>query len=67
MSQQFDCKTQGCGLKVNYQRQARPGGLGALSRRDATPPTATPLAVYLTCANGHVHRYDVTRAAPHGR
>ena len=35
--------------------------LGALFRRVPVPQATRP--VYLTCGNGHVHRYDVSGVA----
>jgi hypothetical protein len=66
MSQQFDCKTSGCGLRVNYEPMAIPGGVGALFRKTNVPQTTKPVPVYLTCGNGHVHRYVVSGVAPGG-
>jgi len=68
MSQQFDCKTIGCGLKVGYEPMSVPGGVGALFRKTNVPQTTQSVPVYLTCNNGHVHRYDVSgvaSGAPH--
>ena len=67
MSQQFDCKTSGCGLKVDYKPMVIPGGFGALFRKVKVPQAAKTVPVFLTCANGHVHRYEVSGVAPGGQ
>ena len=41
MSQQFDCKTIGCGLKVGYEPMSVPGGVGALFRKTNVPQTTS--------------------------
>jgi hypothetical protein len=62
---EFDCKQQGCGLKVCYERQTLPGAARkrkADSNLNNLSDISVPsLVVYLTCADGHVHRYQIPR------
>ena len=71
---EFACKEQGCGLKVHYERKAQPG---AARKRKADANLNNPsdasvpsFSAFLTCANGHVHRYEIplpkTAEQPHG-
>jgi hypothetical protein len=52
---EFDCKEEDCPLKVHYERITQ-GGFAKLRTAVASQPT---FAAFLTCDNGHVHRYDI--------
>ena len=52
--QSFACKRSGCDKSVEYVPLAVPGALKRTSR-----PAARRRVVYLRCADGHVHPYEV--------
>jgi hypothetical protein len=51
---EFRCLEPNCGLAVHYERKTQPG---AAKKRKREPGKS--FAVFLTCPNGHVHRYNV--------
>ena len=62
---EFDCKS-GCGEKVRYERKTVPGAARKRNKRkvnaNLNKPSDTSVpsfAAYLTCANGHTHRYEI--------
>jgi len=50
----IQCKELGCAETVNYRRRT----IMAVDRKETKQPTTK--VVYLTCANGHTHKYEVT-------
>lgn len=51
---EFPCKREGCTLAVHYERVEIPGAL-----RKTNEGRRHRRSVYLRCADGHVHVYDV--------
>jgi len=63
MALQFDCAESGCRQKVQYDAKTSPGNVGGFFRKAGDDSRVTgPFAVYLTCPDGHVHRYQVPAA-----
>lgn len=50
---EFACREPGCAEKVTYQRQELPGL--------AYDRPGGPRTVYLECASGHIHAYQLGR------
>lgn len=59
---EFDCKHEGCELKVRYERHEDWGS--TLNLKADTP--ASSFAVYLMCDRGHVERYVIPVARDGG-
>jgi hypothetical protein len=60
MAIQFDCAESGCDQKVDYEDQSTRGNFGGFFRKSGDDGRASEaFVVYLTCAKGHVHRYQV--------
>ena len=55
-AQEFPCRRDGCSQTVRFVPSPVTGALKRGSRATAV--------VYLRCADGHVHRYEVTTAEP---
>ena len=54
MSQEFSCREPNCSEKVYYERKVLPAGVElGISSQDKK-------VVYLTCARGHTHPYEVS-------
>jgi hypothetical protein len=53
---EFPCREKDCRATVIYERKTVPG---AFKKRKVASPSRPGVSVFLTCENGHVHRYEI--------